>query len=569
MTGNYIIIEKVVETMLRKTGSLIILFILAAATAGAVTVTPSLSSQEIYEGQSAVLQFATDSKLKGADQISLPGVKVEYAGSGSSSNISIINGKRTEYSRYNHQFRLTPVGAGRFELGPFTVNTENGPVEVRATVLTVKKAKKSKDFFLKIKTNTEKVYPGQPVVLDVEFGISKQVSNVSLVVPHVDDTVKILIADTGNLSQLALNNWRFPFEVSKNGKFTIYSTKFSYIPQEVGILNFSSSIAQFNGVVGTRKQRNFFNQIEEVEVYDKFVIPAEAKDVLVSQLPVYSGNGRFSGIVGRDFTLKTISSVDECYVGDLVRFDVELTGEYQTALLNRDSFDLSSLNGFFQYEFEPQADLSPGKMRYSIRPLNDKVDKIPPAGIVVFDSDKEKYVRLKSGELKLKVLETKIVSASDVFDNEPDETVVVQNNAEQLEVHADSDALDLSFYTASEIAGMRKSTNSGKIVEIVFIVLTSIFLIFVIFYILFKKIILAHSVNEKNEKKIKRIIKNKNFSDSDIVEVYRILRNDKELSVYYSEGLDLVKFYLFSEDSNITCDKISASLKSAGGRNEK
>ncbi|MBN2651960.1 MAG: BatD family protein [Spirochaetales bacterium] len=538
--------------MSRKIGNLILLYLFAGISIFAQTRTQSsLSSNEVYVGQSVQLRFSTNSRLVSPDTIEFPGMNTQYQSTGTSSMVSIINGKKTSSNTFSHSFLLTPKGPGRFVLGPFTVETEDGPVIVNAGVVNVIKPQKNENFSLRIEVPREEYYVGEPIFLDIIFTAYESLSNLAISIPALEGKFIPLVSEDSESVMITINNYRVYFNREGDSNFV---TRVAFIPESAGLLSFSNSIAEFRGRAGSRKARDFFGNVVESDVYENLVIIADSKDVTVKNLPP-APDGKFSGLVGRDFELIATLPVEEVFVGDPIRLSLTIKGSYDTRKLDRSAINFDQIVDNFSVEYEgSEVDSSFENIHsYLVRPLNAKTDELDSISLLVFDTKSQKYTDIISPKIKLKVKDTKILSTSDVFSSSQEEL------ADPILILEPMKPAKLEIFSAEQVLNNRKSLAAKQILSIVVIVVSIILILLLIIFFLVKKINSLSALSPYSS--LKKSLSHIDGSPESLTILLNTLRSDSELRQSFASEIALLHEHLFSPSSTHKATEILAQIK--------
>ena len=144
----------------------------AAAPASAASVDARLSSREAYVGIPITLQIsvsdATDFKQPAIPEID--GCEVRSAGTPSqSSQITIINGRRTESRSVTMQYLITPRREGTFEIPAFTVEVDQKPFTIAPQRFVATKSDTGDLLFVEIEGGKDKVFVGESLDLNLKI----------------------------------------------------------------------------------------------------------------------------------------------------------------------------------------------------------------------------------------------------------------------------------------------------------------------------------------------------------------------------------------------------------------
>ncbi|MEQ8634260.1 BatD family protein [Gimesia maris] len=139
---------------------------IAGSSAFAGDVSMSLSSREAYVGSPIQMQIAIKN-AKDYEQPALPqvdGIEIRSAGSPSqSSQVTIINGRRSESRSVILNYLITPRRAGTFEIPPLKFKVDGNDVETEAIRIIATKSETGDLLFVELEGKKDKVFVGQPL----------------------------------------------------------------------------------------------------------------------------------------------------------------------------------------------------------------------------------------------------------------------------------------------------------------------------------------------------------------------------------------------------------------------
>ncbi|MEZ6136269.1 MAG: BatD family protein [Pirellulaceae bacterium] len=152
----------------------IALIAIVASQTSAADVDVRLSTREAYVGAPITLQIAI---INAGDYESprlpeIDGCDVRSAGSPSqSSQITIINGRRSESRSVKLQYLITPRRAGRFEVPALEISVDGSTVKTEPLSFVATKSETGDLLFAEIEGEQAKVYVGQPLELKLKIWI--------------------------------------------------------------------------------------------------------------------------------------------------------------------------------------------------------------------------------------------------------------------------------------------------------------------------------------------------------------------------------------------------------------
>ena len=164
---------------------------IAGSSAFAGDVSMSLSSREAYVGSPIQLQISINN-AKDYEQPTLPdidGIEMRSAGAPSqSSQVTIINGRRSESRSVVLRYLITPRRAGTFEIPAMTFKVDGKDMKTEAIKLIATKSETGDLLFVELVGKKEKVFVGQPLDMTLRIYIK----------PYRDQEHKLTLSE-GNM----------------------------------------------------------------------------------------------------------------------------------------------------------------------------------------------------------------------------------------------------------------------------------------------------------------------------------------------------------------------------------
>ncbi|WP_417388597.1 BatD family protein [Gimesia sp.] len=152
----------------------VIILGMAGSSASAGDVSMSVSSREAYVGSPIQMQISINN-ASDYEQPALPqidGVEVRSAGAPSqSSQVTIINGRRTESRSVVLRYLITPRRAGTFEIPALTFKVDGKKVQTEPLKFVATKSETGDLLFVELAGKKEKVFVGQPLEMTLRIYI--------------------------------------------------------------------------------------------------------------------------------------------------------------------------------------------------------------------------------------------------------------------------------------------------------------------------------------------------------------------------------------------------------------
>lgn len=152
----------------------VIISAIAGSSAYAGDVSMSVSSREAYVGSPIQLQISINN-ASDYEQPALPqidGVDIRSAGAPSqSSQVTIINGRRSESRSVVLRYLITPRRAGTFEIPPLTFKVDGKSVRTEPLRFVATKSETGDLLFVELTGKKDKVFVGQPLEMTLRIYI--------------------------------------------------------------------------------------------------------------------------------------------------------------------------------------------------------------------------------------------------------------------------------------------------------------------------------------------------------------------------------------------------------------
>jgi hypothetical protein len=437
-----------------------------SATAFSQDIDVRISTREAWVGSPIVLQL----QIRNAKNYSLPedfeidGCDVRSAGTPSqSSQITIINGRRSESRSVTMQYQITPRRAGEFQIPELAVEVDGETKRTRPISFVATKSETGDLLFVEVEGDKESVFVGQP--LDIKLKI--------WVKPYVDRKNNIKL-DEGQMWQLLSNqtswgsfedrmqelteNRQRPGgesilrkdEKGRSREYYLYEINGTIYPTKPGKIDASDLQVVVNYPLSIGRRRDpmdsFFGDspfggsslMKEMMGDDFFSSPfgrrltvTESRPVVaeanvnsteVLPVPVAGQPADYRGAVGR---YKIIAEADPKNVaaGDPVTLRLGIIGDGPMELVQAPPLhEIDSLVDDFQVTDQSLAGFVQDDTKVfmtTIRPRSEEVVQIPPIPFSFFDPDKKEYQTVYSDPIKLNVEKAESLGLDAIVSNAP------------------------------------------------------------------------------------------------------------------------------------------------------
>ncbi|MDD5138921.1 MAG: BatD family protein [Verrucomicrobiales bacterium] len=368
--------------------------IFRAATADAASFTASLDRDSITLGETATMSLAFEGgKANNLPTPEVPGLRIVQ--SGSSQNVSIINGQMT--STVTVTYSVTPQRAGEFTIPALTADVNGQRLSTEPLKLTARKADApsaaavnsgSEIAFLKLTLPHEKFYSGQTVIGRVELYLRDDVQNFGNFqftgTPAEGFSVGKMIEGQRTRTQVG------------NRVYTVIQLLLPLTAVKSGALTLGPFTASAVVVLPSQNQGGnpFFQMLNQGE-QRQVSLATEQLAVQALPLPAENVPADFNGAIG-NFSLNVTAGPTNLTVGDPITVRVQISGRGalnavtlpdQTAWRDFKTFPpTSNVTNTDQFGFQGIK-----TFEQIVSPLNSDVHELPPFSFSFFNPDDGAY----------------------------------------------------------------------------------------------------------------------------------------------------------------------------------
>ncbi|CAN2040140.1 BatD protein [Candidatus Magnetomoraceae bacterium gMMP-15] len=386
--------------------SLILLFSLCISVQASIFVSLQLDRTNTSLSDTVTLVL----KIEGSRQSVSPQIRglnnFTVESGGSSSYFNMINGKLS--SGINTTYYLIPRKPGQFIIGPAEVKVDGRKYTSNQVVLEVKKSNKaarsSEPIFMKAFLSKSKGYIGEEFFYTLKFYSDQVVRDLALILPQDENF---------SLNQLGKPSEYISTINSK--QYRVVEIKYSLNINKPGEFNLIQSIMKMK-IVENRRQRRGFGGFFDDDFFSSafsstrpFSVSSNAVHLLVKSLPENGQPSDFTGLVGK-FDIKASLSPDKVPAGESSTLSVIVKGKGNIHLIP--DLKLPDLQDVKTYGDQPvlnsettKAGLAGVKtMKWALVPQKEGEITISGLSLSYFDPEDEKYKRLTTTQLNLKVI---------------------------------------------------------------------------------------------------------------------------------------------------------------------
>ncbi|MEK6675213.1 MAG: BatD family protein [Planctomycetota bacterium] len=407
--------------MVRRLLTLLVLTALTSAafaqkqqTAGRAELRFDTVSLEVGESIVGQLIF-TNSGVPRAPALSAPdGLELSLLSTTPSFNQSIqMSGtRRVDLTQYTFGIRLTGKKAGKYALGPFTLDCEGSslttrPLEVSVrNVVPTSESNGDKLVYAEIQVQPTRIFVTQSYSATLMIGVRKV--EIAGRVHEVDNFLNTIL--DGRSTQLANfagkryteSDISLPDSKGVRHSYKLYKIQTDVRAEDVGEVAIGPVFLRVNYPLSL--QRGVFGGTELGET-KSLSVRAEGPRVTILGPPEEGRPGDFSGAIGQ-YTLHVSAKPDHVVQGQPVTLSVGIRGNPLDGLAAPNLTTQPELASRFDFTpEEPGSDIEAGAkvFRKAIFPKQHGEQTVPPLTWTFFDPRQEKYVTLRSEPIPISV----------------------------------------------------------------------------------------------------------------------------------------------------------------------
>ena len=440
-----------------------------------------------YVGEPVVVQvMATDlkqdddivCKLAGnvPDGLTLEGPQI---GRSSSSFMKIINGRITkrESIDYRFNFVITSNREDTFEVGPFEVVINGKSKTIDGAEFRFRKLSADPNMEIEFSIEKDTVYVGENVPVSIRWAYAGEMDEVQYAFSNLQirsplfDQFSFRDKPRRTRTTLTLATAKGGIEVDgvvtqeeKGGKALIVVTgERTLVADSVGTFDSVPITCRTKKV--THWRRDLFGS-RVAGGSAPSLSAGKPLTFTVKPIPVSGQPVSFAGAVGKGFSIDVAANRSVVRVGDPISLTINIQGDGNLEAISLPELD--SQMGLSSVDFQIPTEKLSGKIdgntkqfSVNVRVKNQQLNQIPALAFSWFDPGSEQFVTADSKPIALQVMETKIVSSSDVVSNPKSNSVDAQNNDPSIEGQQNS----MSFAGANlaiETDPARLLANAGE-----------------------------------------------------------------------------------------------------------
>ena len=406
-----------------------------------------LSTREAYVGMPVVLQIqiANASDFDMPEAFEIDGCDVRSAGSPSqSSQITIVNGRRSENRSVTLQFLITPRRPGRFEIPELPIKVDGRTRMTRPIAFVATKSETGDLLFVEIEGSQDQVYVGQPLDLKLKLWVKPFRDRKNDIQLNESQMWQMISEQSAwgsfsdRIQELADNRQRprgkevLRDDGSGNQRaYFLYEIDATVYPTRPGRIDASDVQVVVNYPTALGRSRNPFDSFfdddffgaspfgRRLTISQTRPIAAEAIVDSTKVLPVPM-NGRpadYRGAVGR-YRIVTESEPNSIDAGDPMTLRIGVMGDGPMELVQAPPLhEIESLTEAFKVTDHSLAGFVQDNTKVfvtTIRPRRAGITEIPPIPFSFFDPEKEEYETVYSEPIPISVHESEQLSMDSI-----------------------------------------------------------------------------------------------------------------------------------------------------------
>ncbi len=414
------------------------LMLVGAAQLFGQDVAIGISSREAWVGSPIVLQIRITNaiKYKLPQTFEIDGCDVRSAGSPSqSSQITIINGRRSESRSITQQYLITPRRAGTFQVPELDINVAGEVRKTQPIPFVATKSETGDLLFVEIEGDKEKVYVGEPLKLKLKLWIKPFADRERQMKLKEGQMWQMISQQTSwgtfteRLEELAENGQRPGGKTvlrkdsdGRQREYYLYEIDATVYPDRPGKIDASDLqiVVNYPQALGRSRDpfESFFgggplggrSRIQDMMGDDFFASPfgrrltvSKARPIVaevsvdsteVVAVPTANRPSDYRGAVGK-YQIIAEAETTKVSAGDPIALRIGVVGDGPMELVQAPPLhEIENLTSDFQVSDQSLAGFVQDETKVfltSIRPRNENVKQIPPIPFSFFNPTTESY----------------------------------------------------------------------------------------------------------------------------------------------------------------------------------
>lgn len=426
---------------LMATATVCILCIAIAQTVSAADVDARLSSRQAYVDVPVLLQVivANASDFNEPTMPAIDGCLVTSAGPpAESSQITIINGRRSERRSAVYQYRVTPTREGQFEIPAIEIRADGKTLSTKTISFAAARSVTGDLLFVELEGNKQEVFVGEPLELTLKIWIK----------PFVDKERRLTLSEgdmwsmvsdqtdwgsfTEKMKELATNRQRpggrkvdRGDDTGEKSTYYLYQLPTTFYPKKPGIQDTETLKVIVDYPVALGKVRSplggMFGDADADSLFpgsapygDQLTVTqtrpivgeVASRNTQVLPVPTLGRPSNYRGAVGR-YRIVASATPTTVNAGDPITLNIGIVGTGPMNVLQAPPLaDSKSLVAGFRVADESLAGFVQDDTKFfttTIRPLSQAVKAIPPIEFSFFDPESKSFQTVQSEPIAITV----------------------------------------------------------------------------------------------------------------------------------------------------------------------
>ncbi|MDA8563799.1 BatD family protein [Mariniblastus sp.] len=420
-------------------------------------VQTQISAREAYVGTPITLyvQVSGTGNPATPDVPEVDGLDIRSVGAPSrSSQVTIINGRRSQSSSVTYSFQVTPRREGTFRIPSFEINTGSDVERTRPVRFAATKSETGDLMFAEIEGNGEKVFVGQPIDSKLKIWIKPFVDRTAGIKLSPSQMWQLMSEQTdwggfqSTLEEMAKNRQavqgREVLREDNDGierAYYLFEIDATIYPKSAGVLDSenvqivyqypleigrsrdpfdsffggspfggssrgSSLASQFFGGNSAFGGRSPFGRSLTVTNARPVTVEPSVSNVEIAPIPTDGRPDDYRGAVGQ-YAIVTQASPTQVKAGDPITLQIGIRGTGPMELVQAPPLHaIASLTSDFKVADEALAGVVQDDIKFfstTIRPRHEGVTAIPSIPFSYFDPTQEQFVTVQSDPISIKV----------------------------------------------------------------------------------------------------------------------------------------------------------------------
>ncbi len=424
---------------------LLALFLLSPALVHGQDVTARVSSREAWVGSPIVLQL----QIRNAENYSPPndfeidGCDVRSAGTPSqSSQITIINGRRSESRSVTMQYLITPRREGKFQIPALEVEVDRITKKTRAITFVANKSETGDLLFVEVEGEKESVFVGQPLDIKLKIWVKPFTDRKSEIKLNEGHMWQLLSGQTSwgvfteRMQEIEENRQR-PGGKSvlredgegQSREYFLYEITGTIYPTKPGKIDATDLQVVIDYPLALGRRRDPFDSFFDDTAFGSnslmrdmmgssfgrrltvaksrpVVADAKVNSTEVLPVPIEGQPADYRGAVGQ---YKIVAKAEPLSVaaGDPITLQLGIVGDGPMELVQAPPLhEIDSLSNDFQVTDQSLAGFVQNDSKVfvtAIRPKSEEVTQIPPIPFSFFDPDAKSYQTVYTDPIDIEV----------------------------------------------------------------------------------------------------------------------------------------------------------------------